>query len=145
MTESLFHKEYLPLAETLYRIAHYILESEAEAEGAVQELYLRLWESRDGLDGIRLPKAYAIRMLRNICVDKMRKARHETFPEELPQTQFAPAPDDTLDARARLDKVLEAGNRDWNTLKARVRDALSSYIYQVTMRSPIILPIFLEV
>lgn len=108
MTESLFHKEYLPLAETLYRIAHYILESEAEAEDAVQELYLRLWESRDGLDGIRLPKAYAIRMLRNICVDKMRKARHETFPEELPQTQFAPAPDDTLDARARLDKVLEA-------------------------------------
>ena len=44
-----------------------------------------------------------------------------------------------------LDKALESGIRDWNTLKARVRDALSSYIYQVTMRSPIILPIFLEV
>ena len=44
-----------------------------------------------------------------------------------------------------LDKVLEAGNRDWNTLKAKVRDALSDYIYQVTMRNPIILPIFLEV
>ena len=44
-----------------------------------------------------------------------------------------------------LDKALESGIRDWNTLKARVRDALSSYIYQVTMRNPIILPIFLEV
>lgn len=44
-----------------------------------------------------------------------------------------------------LDKALEQGNRDWNTLKARVRDALSDYIYQVTMRNPIILPIFLEV
>ena len=44
-----------------------------------------------------------------------------------------------------LDKALEAGNRDWNTLKAKVRDALSDYIYQVTMRNPIILPIFLEV
>ncbi len=44
-----------------------------------------------------------------------------------------------------LDKALDSGIRDWNTLKARVRDALSSYIYQVTMRSPIILPIFLEV
>lgn len=108
MTESLFHKEYLPLAETLYRIAYYMLESEAEAEDAVQELYLKLWESRDSLAGINLPKAYAIRMLRNICVDRMRKARHETFPEELPQTQFAPAPDDTLDAKTRLSKVLEA-------------------------------------
>lgn len=44
-----------------------------------------------------------------------------------------------------LDKALDSGIRDWNTLKARVRNALSSYIYQVTMRSPIILPIFLEV
>ena len=44
-----------------------------------------------------------------------------------------------------LDKALEQGNRDWNTLKAKVRDALSDYIYQVTMRNPIILPIFLEV
>lgn len=44
-----------------------------------------------------------------------------------------------------LDKALESGIRDWNTLKAKVRDALSAYIYEVTMRSPIILPIFLEV
>ena len=44
-----------------------------------------------------------------------------------------------------LDKALDSGIRDWNTLKARVRDALSSYIYEVNMRSPIILPIFLEV
>ena len=44
-----------------------------------------------------------------------------------------------------LDRALNEGSRDWNTLKARVRDALSDYIYQVTMRSPIILPIFLEV
>ena len=48
-------------------------------------------------------------------------------------------------ALSALDKALDSGIRDWNTLKARVRDALSSYIYQVTMRSPIILPIFLEV
>ena len=44
-----------------------------------------------------------------------------------------------------LDKALESGIRDWNTLKAKVRDALSAFIYEVTMRSPIILPIFLEV
>lgn len=129
MTESLFHKDYLPLAETLYRIAYYILESGAEAEDAVQELYLKLWESRDSLDGIRLPKAYAIRMLKNLCVDRIRKARHESFPDELPQTVFAPAADDTLDAKTRLNKVLEAvkalPERQRNVLILRTVDGLS--------------------
>ena len=108
MTDSPFHRDYLPLAETLYRIAYYILESEADAEDAVQELYLRLWEARDSLDGIRLPRAYAIRMLKNLCVDRIRKAGHETVPPELPQTEFEPEPDNTLDAKSRLNKVLEA-------------------------------------
>ena len=42
MTEQAFHKDYLPLAETLYRVAFYMLESEAEAEDAVQEVFLKL-------------------------------------------------------------------------------------------------------
>ncbi|MBP5521039.1 MAG: RNA polymerase sigma factor [Bacteroidales bacterium] len=129
MTESLFHKDYLPLAETLYRIAYYMLESEVEAEDAVQELYLRLWEFRDSLDGIRLPKAYAIRLLKNLCIDRIRKASHETFPEELPQTGFSPAPDDTFDAKARLNKVLEAvkalPERQRKVLILRTVDGLS--------------------
>ncbi len=121
MTESLFHKEYLPLAEALYRIAYYMLESGVEAEDAVQELYLKLWESRDSLDGIRL--------LKNICIDRIRKAGHESFPEELPQTGFSPAPDDTLDARTRLNKVLEAvkalPERQRKVLILRTVDGLS--------------------
>lgn len=108
MTESRFHKEYLPLAETLYRIACYMLESGPEAEDAVQEVYVKLWESRDSLDGIRLPKAYCIRMLRNLCLDRIRKARHLSLCEELPDGEFAPSQDDTIDAKTRLNKVLEA-------------------------------------
>ena len=34
---------------------------------------------------------------------------------------------------------------DWASVKARVREALSSYIYRRTKRSPMILPILLEV
>ena len=46
---------------------------------------------------------------------------------------------------AALDKCSRKRIKDWNTMKSQVRDALSSYIYETTMRSPIILPIFLEV
>ena len=35
--------------------------------------------------------------------------------------------------------------RDWNSVKTRVREALSSYIYRRTKRSPMILPILMEV
>ena len=44
-----------------------------------------------------------------------------------------------------LEKALFDGTRDWNGLKVAVKNELSNYIYEVTKRNPIILPIFLEV
>ena len=44
-----------------------------------------------------------------------------------------------------LEKCQKKNIKDWNNMKSQVRDSLSSYIYETTKRSPIILPIFLEV
>lgn len=44
-----------------------------------------------------------------------------------------------------LDKCCEENIKDWNALKSAVRDDLRSFIYKQTKRSPVILPIFLEV
>lgn len=44
-----------------------------------------------------------------------------------------------------LDKCVDDNVREWNTLKSAVRDSLRSFIYEKTKRSPVILPIFLEV
>ena len=48
-------------------------------------------------------------------------------------------------AEEALDKCQRKKIKDWNNMKSQVRDSLSSYIYETTKRSPIILPIFLEV
>jgi len=48
-------------------------------------------------------------------------------------------------ARASLENGLNAGNRDWSGLKNMVRDDLRKFIFTRTKRSPIILPIFLDV
>ena len=48
-------------------------------------------------------------------------------------------------ARESLEAGLSAGNRDWNGLKNGVRDDLRKFIFAKTKRSPIILPIFLDV
>jgi RNA polymerase sigma-70 factor (ECF subfamily) len=108
MSEREFHKEYLSLAETLYRVAFYILESEADAEDAVQELYLKLWRNRSALDGIRNPRAYAVTLLRNLCLDRIRQAVR-TLDAEVPESIGGGFdPEAAMDQKERLEKVLAA-------------------------------------
>lgn len=44
-----------------------------------------------------------------------------------------------------LEKCMKRNMRDWNAIKQAVRDDLRGFIYRKTERSPVILPIFLEV
>ena len=89
MTGEGFKSIYLPLSDGLYRVAYYILESRSDAEDAVQDLYIKLWESIDRLDKVENPKAYALRLIHNLCIDRMRRAQtspvrenlHENIPE----------------------------------------------------------------
>lgn len=48
-------------------------------------------------------------------------------------------------AESTLERCADAGTSDWNYMKNAVRDALRSFIYKSTGRSPIILPIFMDV
>lgn len=48
-------------------------------------------------------------------------------------------------AKARLDKYEAEGVKDWATRKNGVRDELRDFIFKQTKRSPVILPIFIEV
>ncbi len=45
----------------------------------------------------------------------------------------------------RLYKCQEENIKDWGAMKNAVRNDLQSYIYQLTKRNPVILPIFMEV
>ncbi len=44
-----------------------------------------------------------------------------------------------------IEQALEGGIKDWATLKTRVRDEVSRLMFERTKRSPMILPIFMEV
>ncbi len=44
-----------------------------------------------------------------------------------------------------LEKCYITNVRDWNTVKSRIRDGLSRYVYERTGRSPMILPVILEI
>ncbi len=44
-----------------------------------------------------------------------------------------------------LEKCYINNIRDWNTVKSRLRDGMSRYLYELTGRSPMILPIIMEI
>ena len=103
-----FKRDYLSLYQRLYRVAYYILESEADAQDALQELYFKLWKGRDFLDNILNPQAYCIRLLKNLCIDRIRKAKKAVLTDTLPETMEDQPQDERIDARERLEKVLAA-------------------------------------
>ena len=129
MTNARFQNEWLSLSGDFYRVAYYILEDEAEAEDAVQELFLKLWSGRDTLDGIRNPKGYGLRVLRNLCLDRIRRSRKMETPEALPEPEWPGRQDEAVDQKERLAKVLAAvkslPDRQREVLTLRTLDGLS--------------------
>ena len=78
MTNTEFKTRFLPLHKELYRVAVRMLGDSCEAEDALQNLYLKLWERRDTLDNIESDEAYCRQLLKNICIDRWREMqRHE--------------------------------------------------------------------
>lgn len=64
---------WLPLADRFYRVAYHLLESREDAEDAVQELYLKLLTMSDRILYVREPSAFGITLLKNICIDRIRR------------------------------------------------------------------------
>ena len=139
MTSARFQSEYLSLAETFYQVAYYILEDAAEAEDAVQELYLKLWSGRDALDGIRSPKGYCLTVLRNLCLDRIRRSRKTQTSAELPEPEWPGRQDEAVDEKERLAKVLAAikslPERQRTVLTLRTLEGLS--YEEITQRTGI--------
>ena len=129
MNSERFQNEWLSLAGDFYRVAFYILEDAAEAEDAVQELFLKLWSGREALDGIRSPKGYGIRVLRNLCLDRIRRSRKMETPAVLPEPEWPGRQDEAVDEKERLAKVLAAikslPDRQREVLTLRTLDGLS--------------------
>ena len=43
-----------------------------------------------------------------------------------------------------LQDCLDRGTKDWNTIKGKMKDKLSEFIFARTKRTPMILPIIME-
>lgn len=62
----------LPLKDKLYRLAKRLLVSHDEAEDAVQEVYLKLWNGKENIKKYNKPEAFAMTMTKNYCLDRLK-------------------------------------------------------------------------
>lgn len=82
MTHTEFKRRFLPLQKMLYREAYRMLCDSFEAEDAVQNLYMRLWERKEELKNIVATEPYCRKLLKNICIDRWRVIRAHDISSE---------------------------------------------------------------
>ena len=105
MTKQEFVSEAEALAPSLRRIALSIVHSEHDAQDAVQQALLRVWERREWVDATRF-KAYLTRTVINACRDVQRTRMRSVPMDTMPECAYEP-PDTALrDAVNALEEKL---------------------------------------
>ena len=85
MTRAEFNDLVRQLNRKLYGYAFRILLNQEEAEDAVQEVFIKLWNLGRKLDEYNSIEALAATMTKNYCIDQLRKNKH--FIHEEPNSQ----------------------------------------------------------
>jgi RNA polymerase sigma-70 factor (ECF subfamily) len=60
-----------------WSLARYLLKDASEAEDAVQDAFIKLWNHRDSIDPERV-KPWLMKVTRNTCLDRIRRRKHVT-------------------------------------------------------------------
>lgn len=72
MTQKEFLLEVLPFKDKVYRLAKRLLISTDEAADATQELYVKLWNKKEEISGLKSIEAYAMTLTKNYCLDRLK-------------------------------------------------------------------------
>jgi RNA polymerase sigma-70 factor (ECF subfamily) len=97
----------------LFRVAHSVLRSRAEAEDVVQDVFVRVLEHRESLSGVRDVRVWLVRIAWNLAIDRSRRIRPEQIDERFAESLVAGnAPADVaLDQAQRMKAVLREMER----------------------------------
>lgn len=109
MTQKHYLDILLPLQPQMQLVAERLLGGSMEAEDAVQEVFLNLWQRRGDLERATNPGGYAMQMLKNHCVSQLRKRRPTVDIDtlaEMPDEDIAHEAQLIEERAARLDSMM---------------------------------------
>lgn len=97
-------RDILPLKNIMYRLALRITLSSQEAEDVVQDVIIKLWNMRDRLAEVDNLEAFALRMTRNLALDRQRMRVNQS--ESLDLAAEAQQPDDdNADRQEQVESI----------------------------------------
>jgi RNA polymerase sigma factor (sigma-70 family) len=79
MTEQDFKIKVLSLSGNVFPLAKRLLVSDELAHDAIQQSMMKLWEIRKQLDDCTNLKAFVYRVIRNVCLDELKKKKPTYF------------------------------------------------------------------
>ena len=72
-----FKSEIYALRDKVLRFAFCMMNNTEDAEDVAQEVLLKLWDQRDKLENIHNLEAYAMRMVRNMSINRLEAPRRK--------------------------------------------------------------------
>jgi RNA polymerase sigma factor (sigma-70 family) len=81
MTEKDFKIKVLSMSGNVFPLAKRLLVSDELAHDAIQQSMMKLWEIKNQLDNCTNLKAFVFRVVRNVCLDDLKKKRPKYFDE----------------------------------------------------------------
>lgn len=81
MTEKEFNHTILPLAKNIYSFALNMIGNPDDSADITQDVMVKLWISRNELKHVDSPKAWALTITRNLCLDWLKKQK-PTYDEQ---------------------------------------------------------------
>lgn len=108
MEAETFKQRFLPFHPKLYRVALALVESPEDAEDILQEAYTKLWSKRDSLEAVQQPEAFAVTIVRNLCLDFLRSPRTNSRSEPLETVilHCEDSPERQVETRDQLRQVV---------------------------------------
>jgi RNA polymerase sigma factor (sigma-70 family) len=82
MNEQEFNQKVMIYSGKFYGYSYKILGDSEEARDTVQDLYVKLWSYRHSLSRVNNIEAYATTMIRNLCIDRIKKIKSVTLQSE---------------------------------------------------------------
>ncbi|MEO9873128.1 RNA polymerase sigma factor [Ekhidna sp.] len=89
MSNNLYHKHILPASDGMYRYALSIVHEPETARDAVQDCLTKIWSIRKDLDKVEKVNAWAFRIVRNRCIEILRRNRYADLDEKVVNMRYS--------------------------------------------------------
>jgi RNA polymerase sigma-70 factor (ECF subfamily) len=92
----------------LFRVAHSVLRSRAEAEDVVQDVFVRVLKHHRSLQDVRNPRVWLIRIAWNLAIDHKRRIRPDQMDHIFAESLIASSmqADEAMEQTQRMKTVL---------------------------------------